>query len=121
MAPLYEYTNDGMGRKGWLTKSRRKKLRAGLLIDDRERIKDINTVLHIGPGRTPLSEDISDLFWRGAYKDKVDEYYGYVTEWLKDIGLTPVDIIDAYSLARSGKQSKIDVIATVICAINFPL
>ena len=121
MASLYEYANEGVGREGWLTKSRRKKLRASLLIDDRERIKDINTVLHIGPGRIPLSEDISDLFWRGAYKDMVDEYYGYVTEWLKNISLTPVDIIDAYSLARSGKQAKIDVIATVLWVINWPL
>lgn len=121
MKSLYEYVNEGMGRKGWLTKAKQRKLVSSLLIDDRERIKDINTALHIGPGRIPLSEDISDLFWRGAYKDKVDEYYGYVTEWLKDIGLTPVDIIDAYSLARSGKQSKIDVIATVIWAINWPL
>lgn len=116
---LYEYVNEGMGRKGWLTKARRKKLVAGLLIDDRERIKDINTALHIGSGRIPLSEDISDLFWRGAYKDRVDEYYGYITEWLKNIGLTPRDIIDAYSLARSGKQAKIDVIATVLWIINW--
>ena len=119
MASLYEYANEGMGREGWLTKSRRKKLRASLLIDDRERIKDINTLLHIGPGRIPLSEDISDLFWYGTYKDKVDEYYGYVTEWLKNIGLTPRDIIDAYSLAPGGKQAKIDVIATVLWIINW--
>lgn len=119
MKSLYE--NEGTSGKSQLTKAKQRKLVAGLLIDDRERIKDINTALHIGPGRIPLSEDISDLFWRGAYKDKVDEYYGYVTEWLKNIGLTPRDIIDTYSLAHSGKQSKIDVIATVIWVINFPL
>ena len=118
MKSLYE--NEGTSGKGQLTKAKQRKLVAGLLIDDRERIKDINTALHIGPGRIPLSEDISDLFWRGAYKDKVDEYYGYVTEWLKNIGFTPRDIIDAYSLAHSGKQSKIDVIATVLWIINWP-
>ena len=121
MKSLYEYVNEGMSSKGRLTKARKRKLVAGLLIDDRERIKDINTALHVGPGRIPLYEDISNLFWRGTYKDKVDEYYGYVTEWLKNIGLTPWDIIDAYSLASSGKQSKIDVITTVIWSINSPL
>ena len=119
MASLYEYANEGMRRKGQLTKAKQRKLVSSLLIDDRERIKDINTALHIGPGRIPLSEDISDLFWRGAYKDKVDEYYGYVTEWLKNIGLAPRDIIDAYSLAPGGKQAKIDVIATVLWIINW--
>ena len=117
MKSLYE--NEDTSGKGQLTKSRRKKLVAGLLIDDRERIKDINTVLHIGPGGIPLSEDISDLFWYGTYKDRVDEYYGYIMEWLKNIGLTPRDIIDAYSLALGGKQAKIDVIATVLWIINW--
>ena len=117
MKSLYE--NEDMSGKGQLTKSRRKKLVAGLLIDDRERIKDINIVLHIGSGRIPLSEDISDLFWYGTYKDRVDEYYGYVTEWLKNIGLAPRDIIDAYSLAHGGKRAKIDVIATVLWIINW--
>lgn len=118
MKSLYEYVNEAKLPKGWLTNAKKKKLVAGLLIDDRERIKDINTYCHCGPGNIPTSEDIANLFWRGQYKDKVDDYYRYVTNWLKDIDVTPEDIVAAYALARSGKQSKIEVIATVIYSIN---
>ena len=115
MNTLFESIMETTEPKGWLTQSIRKKIFRNLLIDDKERIKDINAYCW---GNFPTSEDIEKLFWgNDNYKDKVDDYYGYVTEWLEYANLTPDDVVKAYSLARSGKQSKIEVIATVINAL----
>lgn len=115
MNTLFEYIMEATSPKGWLTSTIRKKIFGNLLIDDKERLKDI--VAHCR-GNFPTSEDIEKLFWsNNNYKDKVDDYFGYVTGWLKNANLTPDDIIHVYSLARSGKQSKIEVIATVINAL----
>lgn len=121
MRSLREYLNEATGPKGWLTPEKCAELYNGLLIDDRERIQDIERYL---PSRDVFNAfgKIERLFWNGEYKDRVDDYFDYVTGWLKDINLTPHDIITAYGLTngltgRSGKQSKIDVIVTVIRAI----
>ena len=121
MKSLEEYINEAAGPKGWLTSKKGAELYKGLLIDDRERIQDIERYLP-GHNTIPAFEEIEQLFWNGEYKDRVDDYFDYVTGWLKDINLTPNDIITAYGLTdgltgRSGKQSKIDVIVTVIRAI----
>lgn len=116
MKSLREYINEAAGPKGWLTSKKSAELYKGLLIDDRERIQDIERYLP-GHNTIPAFEEIEQLFWNGEYKDRVDDYFDYVTGWLKDINLTPKDIVAAYSLAHSGKQSKIEVIATVVRAI----
>lgn len=116
MKTLHEYIMEASNPKGFLTAALRKKLYNSLLIDDRERIEDIDRQLS-SHNTIPSFEDIEQFFWKGDYKDRVDDYYEYVTGWLKNINLTPNDVIMAYSLARSGKQSKIEVIATVIRAV----
>lgn len=115
MNTLFECIMEATSPKGWLTTAIRKKIFGNLLIDDKERLKDI--VAHCR-GNFPTSEDIEKLFWgHDDYKDRVDDYYEYVTEWLKYAKITPNDVVQAYSLARSGKQSKIEVIGTVINAL----
>ena len=104
------------GQKGRLTQAVSGRIYKNLLIDDRERIEDIDRHL-THRGTIPSFEDIEQFFWKGAGKDKVDDYYGYITSWLKDVNITPGDIVNVYSLARSGKQMKIEVIASVIHAL----
>ncbi len=116
MKTLHEYIMEAGNPKGFLTAALRKKLYHSLLIDDRERIEDIDRFI-THDNTLPSFEDIENVFTKGAYKDRVDDYYEYVTGWLKNINLTPNDVIMAYSLARSGKQSKIEVIATVVRAV----
>lgn len=114
MKNLYEYMMEG--QKGYLTQNIRYKLYKSLLIDDRERIEDINRLVTKN-NNIPSFEDIEQFFKNGAGKDNVDDYFEYVTGWLKNIDFTPKDIVMAYSLARSGNQMKIEVIATVIHAM----
>ena len=116
MKTLHEYIMEAGNPKGFLTAALRKKLYHSLLIDDRERIEDVDRQLS-SHNTIPSFEDIEQFFWKGDYKDRVDDYYEYVTGWLKNIKLTPNDIITAYSLSSSGKQSKIEVIATVVRAV----
>lgn len=111
MKSLQEYLTES--QKGFLTQTACRKLYKSLLIDDRERIEDIDRFIAYD-NTIPSFEDVEKLFWKGEYKDRVDDYYEYVTGWLKNIGFTPNDVVMAYSLARSGKQMKIEVIATVI-------
>lgn len=114
MKPLHEYINEaGKNHNGFLTQQKRIQLYKSLLIDDRERLEDIDRQLS-SHNTIPSFEDIEQFFWKGDYKDRVDDYYRYVTGWLKNIKITPEDIVAEYSLARSGKQMKIEVIATVI-------
>lgn len=113
MKPLFSYIMEASTPKGFITSAKRKELFNSLSTDDRKRIEDIDhNVTH--DNTLPSFEDIEKFFSKGEYKDSVSEYYEYVTGWLKNIGLTPKDIIEAYSLPRSGNQSKIAVIATVI-------
>ena len=114
MKNLYEYIMEAGEPKGFLTAAKRLKLYQSLLIDDRERIQDINSIT-AGSNNIPSFEDIEQLFLKNPdYKERVDDYFEYVTRWLKEIKTTPEDIVKAYSLSRSGKQMKIEVIATVV-------
>lgn len=63
-------------------------------------------------------EEIEQRFWEGDLKDELDNIWDIVTTKILNVKhkkmayeLTPKDIIDQYSLATSGKQSKIEVIA----------
>lgn len=111
MKNLYEYMMES--QKGYFTQAISNKLYKSLLIDDRERIEDVDRLLTKN-NSIPSFEDIEQFFWKGDGKDKVDDYFEYVTGWLKNIDFTPKDVVTAYSLARSGNQMKIEVIATVI-------
>ena len=63
-------------------------------------------------------EEIEQRFWKGDLKDELDNIWDIVTTKILNIKhkkmayeLTPEDVIKQYSLATSGKQSKIEVIA----------
>lgn len=63
-------------------------------------------------------EEIEQRFWDGDLKDELDNIWDIVTTKILNVKhkriayeLTPEDVVQQYSLARSGKQSKIEVIA----------
>lgn len=114
MKDLYGYLMEN--QKGYFTQAISNKLYKSLLIDDRELIEDIDRLLTKN-NSIPTVEDIEQFFKNGDGKDKVDDYFEYVTGWLKNIDFTPKDVVMAYSLARSGNQMKIGVVATVIRTI----
>lgn len=58
-------------------------------------------------------EEIEQRFWKGDLNENVDEYFERISKMLDNAGITPKNISDTYSLARSGKQMKIEVIAQV--------
>lgn len=57
-------------------------------------------------------EDVEKLLWK-IDDQVIDDYYNHVTEILKYVDFTPEQVVNTYSLARSGKQKKIEVIAQV--------
>lgn len=111
MKNLFNYITESSN--GYLTQEDLEKIWSNLLIDDRERIVDVNRLVS-KPNVFASAEDIEQAFWKGSYKNRVDDYFGYVTEWLQYIKRTPKEIADAYSFSRVGKQMKIEVIAQVI-------
>lgn len=64
------------------------------------------------------AEEIEQLFWKGEYKDKVDEIFSKISEYLNKAGSSANEVCDRYSLARSGKQYKIEVSAQMIYFLN---
>ena len=61
-------------------------------------------------GRT--MEEVEKALWKVDSK-LIDEYFEHVTAILKYVDFTPEQVVSTYSLARSGKQMKIEVIAQV--------
>lgn len=92
------------------------KIRKGLMIDDRERLQDILQLTSVH-NNLPSIQDIEDLFRKGTYINRVDDYFEYVTNWLGSAGIKPEAVVSYFSLGRSGKDMKISVIAQVIHAL----
>lgn len=102
MKSLFEYVNESK-TPNW------KKIYKQL--NDKDR-RELDLLASEGPGTIRTMEEMEQLFWRGQLKDKVEEYWALVNRWIEGI-CTIDDITYSYSLARSGKQNKIEVIATV--------
>jgi hypothetical protein len=64
------------------------------------------------------SEDIEQMFWKGELKDKVDDIWKKIDTYLNQAGSSSDEVCDRYSLARSGKQYKIEVSAQMIYFLN---
>ena len=64
------------------------------------------------------SEDIEQMFWKGELKDRVDEIWKKIDEYLNKAGSSSNEVCERYSLARSGKQYKIEVAAQMIYFLN---
>ena len=109
MKSLLEYVNESMA-PSW------KKIYNQL--DDKDR-KEIDLLSLEPDGSIKTIEEIEQMFWKGQLKDKVEEYWDLVNRWI-DGFCTPSEITKFYSLARSGKQNKIEVIATVfkLCSMQ---
>ena len=113
MKPLHTYITEAGNP---ISTSKLNKIRKGLMIDDRERLQDIQQ-LTSGRNNLPSIQDIEDLFQKSTYRDRVDDYFEYVTNWLGSVGIKPEDVVGYFSLGRSGENMKIGVIAQVIHAL----
>ena len=65
-------------------------------------------------------EDLEQRCWNGDLKDTWNDEYIYMIDHIltRDNGITQKDVIDTYSLAKSGKQSMIEVFAQTLYMIN---
>lgn len=65
-------------------------------------------------------EELEQRMWKGDLKDEWDLMNNYLIDHIltRDNGITQKDVIDTYSLARTGKQSMIEVIAQTLYMIN---
>lgn len=68
-------------------------------------------------------EELEQRMWKGDLKDEIEDIYDHLIDSIlyEDNKITAKDIIDTYSLARTGKQSKIEVIAQALYMINMKL
>lgn len=65
-------------------------------------------------------EELEQRCWNGDLKDTWNDKYLYMIDHIltRDNGITQKDVIDTYSLAKSGKQSMIEVFAQTLYMIN---
>lgn len=65
-------------------------------------------------------EELEKRMWKGDLKDEWEDMNLYLIDHIltRDNGIIQRDVIETYSLARSGKQSMIEVIAQTIFMIN---
>ena len=68
-------------------------------------------------------EELEQRMWKGDLKDQIEDIYAHLVDSIlcEDNKIAARDIIDTYSLARTGKQSKIEVIAQALYMINMQL
>lgn len=68
-------------------------------------------------------EELEQRMWKGDLKDEWDLMNNYLIDHIltRQNGITQRDVIDEYSLAKSGKQSMIEVLAQTIYMINMQL
>lgn len=68
-------------------------------------------------------EELEQRMWKGDLKDQIEDIYDHLIDSIlyEDNKITARDIIDTYSLARTGKQSQIEVIAQALYMINIQL
>ena len=68
-------------------------------------------------------EELEQRMWKGDLKDQIEDIYDHLIDSIlyEDNKITAKDVIDTYSLARTGKQSKIEVIAQTLYMINMEL
>jgi len=68
-------------------------------------------------------EELEQRMWKGDLKDQWDKMNNYIVDNIltKENGITQRDVIHEYSLATTGKQSMIEVIAQTIYMINIEL
>lgn len=59
------------------------------------------------------SEEIEYYLYKRCKEEQLDEYFSATLAALAFVDYTARDVVDAYSLARSGKQMKVEVIAQV--------
>lgn len=95
-----------------------KKVAKKLSKEDKEFIQDI--VIDKKYNQWYSMEEIENRCWKGDLKDTWHDMYLRMIDNIltKENGITPKDVIDCYSLARSGKQSMIEVFTQTAYMIN---
>lgn len=95
-----------------------KKVAKKLSEEDKEFIKKI--AVDTKNNQWYSMEEIEQHCWKGDLKDKWEDMYLTMIDHIltRDNGITQKDVIDCYSLARSGKQSMIEVFAQTAYMIN---
>lgn len=68
-------------------------------------------------------EELEQRMWEGDLKNEWDLMNNYLIDHIltRQNGITQRDVINEYSLAKSGKQSMIEVLAQTIYMINIQL
>lgn len=112
MQSLFDYITEAK-TKG-ITKAAFKAIAKSLTKDEILFVKNIN---ELGRKYSGYSEGIVEVFYRGEYKENWEGACDRVISWLERGGMTPEGITDYYYLARSGKQNKIEVAATVLARL----
>lgn len=114
MKNIIEYITES--KTSGITKSGFKTIAKSLTEDEIWFVKNINK---LGQKYSGYSEGIEQVFWKGEYKENWEGACDRVIGWLERGGMTPAGITEYYSLARSGKQNKIEVAATVLARLYY--
>lgn len=95
-----------------------KKLAKKLSDDDKELVKSI--AIDSKHNNIYSMEEIEQRCYKGDLKDTWNDIYLKLIDNIltRDNGITQKDVIDCYSLATSGKQSMIEVLAQACYMIN---
>lgn len=95
-----------------------KKIAKSLSKEDKEWIQ--NYALDKKNNQIYTMEELEQRMWKGDLKDQIDDIYERLIDSIlyEDNKITARDVIDTYSLARTGKQSRIEVIAQTLYMIN---
>ena len=98
-----------------------KKIAKSLSKEDKEWIQ--NYALDKKNNQIYTMEELEQRMWKGDLKDQIDDIYERLIDSIlyEDNKITARDVIDTYSLARTGKQSRIEVIAQTLYMINIKL
>lgn len=109
MKSLVEFINEA--KKGVFNNTICSKIIDKLSEEDKELFHNLRWDDETNGLRT--GEEIEYYLYKRCKEEQVDEYFSIVQNALNIVGYTDKDVVDAYSLSRSGKQMKVEVTAQV--------
>lgn len=109
MKSLVEFINEA--KKGVFNDKICKKIIDNLSEEDKNLFRDLRWDDETDGLRT--GEEIEHYLWKKCKEEQVDKYFVVTKAALNAVDYTDKDVVDAYSLSRSGKQMKIEVITQV--------
>lgn len=109
MRSLVEFINEA--KKGVFNNTVCSKIIDKMSEEDKSLFRDLRWDDETDGLRT--GEEIEYYLYKRCKEEQVDKYFSIAQKALKTVGYTDKDVVDAYSLARSGKQMKVEVTAQV--------